>query len=77
MQFRVLNREIEDDGSLNINVEVKFQAPLAEARQQALAFTNILGKLAPVEGAAKASGQPGLLPDNVTPLQKLMGKIQA
>lgn len=51
MQFRVLDREIDDDGSVNINVEVKFNAVMAEARQQATAFGTILTKLG-LEGAA-------------------------
>ncbi|UUG69962.1 terminase small subunit [Arthrobacter phage Zucker] len=72
MQFRVLNREIEDDGSLNINVEVKFQTPLAEARQQAIAFATILSKLAPADAAAKPAAVP--TPANVTPLDRLKAR---
>lgn len=54
MQFRVLDREVDDDGSVNISVEVKFNAVLAEARQQATAFSAILSKLG-LEGAAAAA----------------------
>lgn len=46
MQFRVLNREFEEHGeALSIDVEVKFQNVLSEARQQQLALANVMGKL--------------------------------
>lgn len=48
MQFRVLSHEVMDDDR-NINVEVKFQNVLSEARQQATAFAGLL----------KAIGLPG------------------
>lgn len=44
MQFRVLDDIINEDDR-QINVDVKFNAVLAEARQQALAFANILKTL--------------------------------
>ena len=77
MQFRVLDREVDDDGSVNINVEVKFNAVLAEARQQATAFANILTKLSPSDSKAAAPPVPvpADLPDNVSPLQRLAKKL--
>lgn len=78
MQFRVLDREVDDDGSVNINVEVKFNAVLAEARQQATAFANILTKLSPADSRASAAppaAVPADLPDNVSPLQRLAKKL--
>ena len=77
MQFRVLNREVDDDdGSLDINVEVKFQNVFSEARQQAIAFATILAKLAPVEAAAKPAAAPAAVPAaaNVTPLDRLKAR---
>ncbi|SDK79554.1 hypothetical protein [Arthrobacter sp. ok362] len=76
MQFRVLDNAIIDD-SQNINVEVKFAAPLAEARQQATALANILAKLAPADSKAAAPPVPvpADLPDNVSPLQRLAQKL--
>ena len=76
MQFRVLNREIDDDGTLDINVEVKFQNVFSEARQQAIAFATILAKLAPVEAAAKAPAAPTAVPTaaNVTPLDRIKAR---
>lgn len=72
MQFRVLNREFEDNGDLSINVEVKFQNVLSEARQQQLALANVLSKISPA-APAKASGQPASgqpLPDGVSPIDR-------
>ncbi|WP_461169278.1 hypothetical protein [Arthrobacter sp. Z1-15] len=76
MQFRVLDHAIEDDESHSINIEVKFNAVLAEARQQATAFANLLTKLAPAESKAAAApaAVPSVLPSNVSPLQKLRQK---
>lgn len=73
MQFR-LDFPNEDDGPYS--VEVKFQAPLAEARQQATALATILTKLAPAEKKAAAAPTPipADLPDNVSPLQRLRQK---
>ena len=77
MQFRVLDREVDDDGSVNINVEVKFNAVLAEARQQATAFANILTKLSPADSKAAVAPAPvpSDLPSNVSPLQRLQNKM--
>jgi hypothetical protein len=79
MQFRVLDREVDDDGSVNINVEVKFNAVMAEARQQAVAFSNILTKLTPSDSKQVAPPVPAPvptdLPDNVSPLQRLAKKL--
>lgn len=81
MQFRLHLDEIDDDGDRNINVEVKFAAPLAEARQQAIALSTILTKLQPAEsksaGAPVPAPAPKNLPANVSPLQKLQGKLKA
>ena len=78
MQFRT--HLWEDDGEdRNVHVEVKFAAPLAEARQQAAALANILTKLSPAD--SKASAAPPVpvpaadLPDNVSPLQRLAKKL--
>lgn len=70
MQFRVIEKEITDD-SLNINVEVKFQNVLSEARQQATAFAGILRALGPVEAAASGASDGPV----ATPLDGLMKKI--
>ena len=74
MQFRVLSHEVTDD-ERNINVEVKFAAPLAEARQQATALAGILTKLAPADGKAVPQHVPSELPSNVSPLQRLAQKL--
>lgn len=72
MQFRLHLNEIDEDGDRNINVEVKFAAPLAEARQQAIAFSTILSKLGPADAAAKPSAVPA--PTNVTPLDRIKAR---
>lgn len=54
MQFRVLDDIINEDDR-QINVDVKFNAVLAEARQQALAFANILKTLGLDSAAAPAA----------------------
>lgn len=76
MQFRLHLNEIDEDGDRNINVEVKFAAPLAEARQQAIALATILGKLASVETAAKPKAAPSVVPTaaNVTPLDRIKAR---
>lgn len=76
MQFRVLDREMDESGTLDINVEVKFQSVFSEARQQAIAFATILAKLAPVEAAAKPAAAPAAVPvaANVTPLDRLKAR---
>jgi hypothetical protein len=76
MQFR-LDFPSEEDGPYS--VEVKFNAVLAEARQQATAFANILTKLSPADSKAAAAAPPAPvpvdLPDNVSPLQRLAKKL--
>jgi hypothetical protein len=74
MQFRL--DFPESDGEPFV-VEVKFQTPLAEARQQAIALATILTKLSPAESKAAASPAPvpAVLPDNVSPLQRLTQKL--
>lgn len=76
MQFRLHLDELDEDGDRNINVEVKFAAPLSESRQQAIAFATILSKLAPVEAAAKPAAAPAAAPvaANVTPLDRLKAR---
>lgn len=69
MQFRVLSNEVMDD-ERNINIEVKFAAPLAEARQQAMALAGLLSKLAPAESKAAANSTPAPA-GNVTPLDAI------
>lgn len=69
MQFRVLSNEATDDDR-NINVEVKFAAPLAEARQQAMALAGLLSKLAPADSKAAAGPTPAPA-GNVTPLDAI------
>lgn len=66
MQFRVLDREYSEDmQDLNISVEVKFQNVLSEARQQQLAFANVMSKLglkavddAPAASSGSTQGNP-------------------
>ena len=79
MQFRLHLNEMDEDGDRNINVEVKFAAPLAEARQQATALANILTKLSPAESNATAAPAPAPadLPSNVSPLERLNKKLKA
>lgn len=62
MQFRLLNKEINPDHEeLNINVEVKFQNVLAEARQQQNTFRQMItdlsrgGEAKPDEAPAPAA----------------------
>lgn len=75
MIFRLDFPDGDDDP---FTVEVKFQNVLSEARQQATALAGILTKLAPSESISKPSaGVPAILPDNVSPLQKLQGKLKA
>lgn len=61
MQFRVLDNIIQDDPpERDINVEVKFQSVLGEARQQAIAFSGILKTLGleEVAGEVKPAEKP-------------------
>lgn len=71
MQFRVLSSEMQDDGIKEVNVEVKFQNVLSEARQQALALATVLKSLGLGEGAVVGSGTAPV----ATPLDGLMKKI--
>ncbi|CAH0233632.1 hypothetical protein SRABI26_02716 [Arthrobacter sp. Bi26] len=72
MQFRLDFPSGEDEP---YSVEVKFAAPLAEARQQATALANILTKLSPADGKAVLQPVPADLPSNVSPLQRLAQKL--
>lgn len=80
MQFRVLNREFDEDaGQVDINVEVKFQNVLSEARQQQMAFGSLLEKIDKLGLTARVPKgvQADSLPSGVTPLDKMrerMGK---
>ena len=58
MQFRILSQEMADEGTKNINVEVKFQSVLAEARQQATALGTILKTLGLDAAAVPAQEKP-------------------
>ncbi len=69
MQFR-LDMESGEDGEYN--VEVKFQNVFSEARQQAIAFSTILSKLAPADAAAKPANVS--MPTNVTPLDRIKAR---
>jgi hypothetical protein len=75
MQFRVLSTEMADEGVKEINVEVKFQSVLAEARQQALALSGLLKSIG--TDSAKPQSAPAELPENVSPLQRLNSKLNA
>lgn len=78
MQFRVLDNVIQE-GSQEISVEVKFAAPLAEARQQALAFAAILDKLdkfSLTARAPKGDERGGRLPAGVTALDKIRARVK-
>ena len=54
MQFRVLDSLMDEGGLLNVEVEVKFQNVLSEARQQQMALANLL-KTLNAEGAAASA----------------------
>lgn len=66
MQFRVLSHEVTDD-SHEINVEVKFAAPLAEARQQGAALSGLLSKIGLAESAG--ASVPAVPAADLTPLE--------
>ncbi|QCB97129.1 hypothetical protein E5206_09450 [Arthrobacter sp. PAMC25564] len=74
MQFRLDFPSGDDEPYI---VEVKFAAPLAEARQQATALAGILSKLAPADTKAAPQAAPSNLPSNVSPLQRLMQQQKA
>lgn len=75
MQFRLNDIDYE---SHEMSVEVKFGAPLAEARQQQAAFNSLVKAMDGFDTiAAKpavGASAPAKLPANVTPLQKVMSK---
>lgn len=75
MQFRL---DFPDADDAPFTVEIKFNAVLAEARQQGAAFNVLVkamdGFAAPVAKPVPA-GVPADLPDNVTPLQRLLGSV--
>lgn len=75
MQFRLDFPDGEDEPFV---VEVKFQNVLAEARQQALALSGILGKLGIGDAKASAASKPQTSPgSNVTPLDRMRNKMKA
>jgi hypothetical protein len=75
MQFRL---DLPSGDDEPYSVEVKFAAPLAEARQQATTLANILAKLSPADSksAAAPAPVPSNLPSNVSPLQRLNQKLK-
>lgn len=80
MQFRVLNREFDEDNEdqLNISVEVKFQNVLSEARQQQLAFASLIEKIDKLSLTARVpkgdEGKP--LPAGVTALDRIRNRVK-
>lgn len=79
MQFRVLDREFDEDaGQLDITVEVKFQNVLSEARQQQMAFAAVLDKIDKFGLTARVpkGAQGGALPAGVTPLDKMREQMR-
>lgn len=73
MQFRVLDSTVQEDVQ-KVDVEVKFQNVLSEARQQQLAFANILKALAGGDSAA-AGTPPQPAGANVTVLERILGQV--
>jgi hypothetical protein len=71
MQFRMHLNEIDEDGDRNINVEVKFNAVLAEARQQGAALAGLLTKLGQVDGKPAATSKPNEPAAVETPLERM------
>ena len=71
MQFR-LSSDLGGDGDLT--VEVKFSAPLAEAKSQQAALVSLITKYEAL--TAKAPGSPAVLPANVTPLDSILGRAK-
>lgn len=77
MQFRV---DAIGDAENDIKVEVKFNAVLAEARQQSASLAGLVKSLEAFKGKKEsAPARPGVLPGNVTPigespLQRLLAK---
>lgn len=73
MQFRVLDRERDDTGDLNINVEVKFAAPLEDARKQAASFASLVKTFdSLIDRDAAGSAEP-----KKSPLDELMQRRKA
>lgn len=60
MQFRVLDSFIGED-TVSMNVEVKFNAVLAEARQQQVAFANVLKSIGMESKVAAEPAKPELV----------------
>lgn len=73
MQFRL---DFPSEEGEPFTVEVKFNAVLAEARQQGAALAGLLTKLVPAD-SKPASKAPANLPSNVSPLDKLRDKMKA
>lgn len=75
MQFRVLDKEIDHEfESFDITIDVKFAAPLAEARQQAIAFQGML-KVLGLEGSAES--EVGKQPPAPASAEDVMAKKRA
>lgn len=72
MQFRVDDLKLNDEVE-TVVINVKFQSVLSEARQQQVAMTQIVQKLA--AGGEEVRRSPGSLPENVTPLALLQEKM--
>lgn len=72
MQFRVLDSTVQEDVQ-KVDVEVKFQNVLSEARQQQLAFASVLKALAAGESSA-AGAPPQPAAENVTVLERILGQ---
>lgn len=76
MQFRLEELDL-DDTSRDLTIEVKFQAVLAEARQQQTALATVLGKFdaAPAKSKTAQAQRPSTpahgdsIPGNKTPLE--------
>lgn len=59
MKFRVLDKELSpDEEDLNILVELKFQTPLSEARQQSIAFSGLIKTLEAMDSPAEKPAEP-------------------
>lgn len=71
MQFRTLSSEMADDGVKEINVEVKFNAVLAEARQQGAALAALVTKLAQSDGKPTTASKPAEPAAVETPLERM------
>ncbi|MBG6083250.1 hypothetical protein [Zhihengliuella flava] len=72
MQFRSVVPKEDDLGDDRLTVEVKFQSVLGEARQQSLAFAQLLKSLGLDSKAAEVNTRPETeLPENVTPFERV------